>query len=416
LQVDHSLLSIQAALKEGSISCEQLVQTYLQRIEQRKELNAYLEVFATEALEKARMIDQKIAAQEPLGKLYGMVLGIKDVLCYKAHKVSAGSKMLENFVSLYSATSVERLLAEDVIILGRLNCDEFAMGLIAYASSFDQVGIFAKNMEEVALLLEIMAGKDVFDSTSSSKAVEPYSQQLAFDGEKQKKRIAYFENALIHKGLDREIRQQTNDLIKKLSAEGHEVKAVNFPYLDQIVATYYVLTTAESSSNLARYDGIHYGYRSEGASNMEATYKKTRTIGFGKEVQRRIMLGTFVLSSGYYDAYYAKAQKVRRMIGDATQQLLQEFDFLLLPTTPTTAFDIGDKAHQDPVSMYLEDIFTVQANLTGIPAISIPLFQHSNKLPFGLQLMGNKFEEGKLLSFAKHLLEQHNCIQKATLV
>ncbi len=488
MQVYHSLFDVQKALQEGTISCEKLVKDYLYRIEQQKVLNAYLEVFAEEALQKARKIDQKIAQKEPLGRLHGMIVGIKDVLCYQNHRISASSKILENFVSLYTATSVQRLIDEDVIIVGRLNCDEFAMGstnensaygavrnaydnskvpggssggsavavqanlclaalgtdtggsvrqpasfcdvigmkptygrisrhgLIAYASSFDQVGVFAKNMDDVALLLEIMAGKDDFDSTSSSKPVPAYSQTMAFDGKKEALKIAYFNNALTHKGLDAEIRTQTQALIEALQTEGHTVKGVDFPYLDHIVATYYILTTAEASSNLARYDGIHYGYRDDEAKNMEDTYKSTRTKGFGKEVQRRIMLGTFVLSAGYYDAYYAKAQKVRQMIKQATEELLQHYDFILLPTTPTTAFDIGDKAHQDPVSMYLEDIFTVQANLTGIPAISIPLFQHTNHLPFGLQIMGRSFGEANLMAFAKYLLKQHNCRQKATVV
>ncbi|MGY8987656.1 MAG: amidase family protein, partial [Flavobacteriales bacterium] len=192
--------------------------------------------------------------------------------------------------------------------------------------------------------------------------------------------------------------------IEKLKENGHTVEMVSFPFLDQLVPTYYVLTTAEASSNLARFDGVHYGYRSKEISNLEETYTKSRTEGFGKEVQRRIMLGTFVLSAGYHDAYFTKAQQIRRVIQDATNEILKDFDFILTPTTPHTAFDLGQK-HKDPTVMYLEDIFTVQANLSGHPAISLPLFKHSNGMPFALQLLAKNFEEQKLLSFSNYLME-----------
>ncbi len=473
LKTYHILKDIQQDLAAAKVNCVDLVEFYLSNIAASQSTNAYIEVFEEEARQQAKLLDQKIANGENLGRLHGMVIALKDVICYKNHKVSASSNILNNFESLFSATAVERILAEDAIIIGRTGCDEFAMGstnensahgvvrnyanqnkvpggssggsavavqantclaalgtdtggsvrqpasfcnvigfkptygrisrhgLIAYASSFDQIGTFTNSAEDAALLLEIMAGKDQFDGTNSAKPVPSYSTLL--QESPQKRKIAYFKEALDNKGLDPEIREKTTALINKLQSEGHTVEALSFPYLDYIVPTYYILTTAEASSNLSRYDGIHYGHRSANAKNMEATYRNSRTEAFGEEVKRRIMLGTFVLSSGYYDAYYSKAQKVRRLIHDYTRKIFEDYDFILTPTTPTPAFDIGDKDYQDPVSMYLADIYTVQANLVGIPGVSLPLFQHSDGMPFGVQLMADKFEEGKLLKFAKDL-------------
>lgn len=473
-----NFLDIQNDLKNGKITCQALVKHYLQNIEKHKNLNAFIEVFGEAALKQAHDLDLRIANQQPVGKLAGMVLGIKDLICYKNHHVSAGSGILQGFESLFSATAVERLIAQDAIILGRLNCDEFGMGstneysyygsvknalnpqkvaggssggsavavqadmclaslgtdtggsvrqpasfcgllglkptysrisrhgLIAYASSFDQIGIFAHSAYNAALLLETMAGNDHFDATASLKPVPAYSQKLQF--EKQKAKIAYFENALNSKGIDPEIAQKTQQLIAQLKANGHEVSPINFKYLDYIVPTYYILTTAEASSNLARYDGIRYGYKSPQANSLQTTYTHSRTQGFGSEVKRRIMLGTFVLSAGYYDAYYAKAQKVRQLISKTTQQIFETYDFILTPTTPTTAFDLGSKALQNPVTMYIGDIFTVQANLAGIPAISIPLGWHNTQqLPFGIQLMAQKYNEADLLAFSNYLLNNY---------
>ncbi len=447
---------------------------YLSNISQSQSTNAYIEVFEEEALQRAKTLDQKIANGEKSGRLHGMVIAVKDVICYKNHKVAAASKILSNFESLFSATAIERILAEDAIIIGRTNCDEFAMGstnensafgvvrnyadenkvpggssggsavavqantclialgsdtggsvrqpasfcnvigfkptygrisrhgLIAYASSFDQIGTLSHSVEDAALLLEIMAGKDDFDGTNSSKPVPSYSDFLQ-QTSNPKRKIAYFKEALDNEGLDAEIKTKIKELLAKLQFEGHTVEPLSFPYLEYIVPTYYILTAAEASSNLSRYDGIHYGHRSKDAKNMEATYRNSRTEAFGGEVKRRIMLGTFVLSAGYYDAYYSKAQKVRRLIHDYTRKIFQDYDFILTPTTPTPAFDIGDKDYQDPVSMYLADIYTVQANLVGIPAVSLPLAHHSNGMPFGVQLMADKFEEGKLLEFSEKI-------------
>ncbi len=453
--------------------CADVVQYYLQQAEAHKKLNAFTEVFAGEAIAQAKLLDEKRKAGVPLKKLHGVVIAIKDVLCYKGHTVTASSKILDGFTSLYTATAVQRLLDEDAIIIGSCNCDEFAMGssnensaygpvlnaldntkvpggssggsavavqaglcmaslgsdtggsvrqpadfcgivglkpsygrisrygLIAYASSFDQVGIFATNINDTALLLEVMSGEDEYDST-----VMKEGQWKMQDREPGKKyRIAYFKEALFHPSLDKEIKQHTLNLIEGLKQDGHTATELDFGLLDYVVPAYYVLTTAEASSNLSRYDGIRYGYQAKGDSkDLTEFYKQTRSGGFGKEVQRRIMLGTFVLSSGYYDAYYSKAQQVRRLLVDKTETIFADYDAVIMPTSPTTAFTLGEK-NTDPVSMYLADIFTVFANLTGIPGISIPLFKHSNGMPFGLQVMTKKTDELTLLQLADYLLK-----------
>jgi aspartyl-tRNA(Asn)/glutamyl-tRNA(Gln) amidotransferase subunit A len=463
----RTLSEVKAQLSTGK-TVVSIVEDYLSEIEKQKDLNAFLEVFSESALQQAQVVDQKIKAGTA-GKLAGMVIGIKDNLCYKGHKVSASSKILEGFESLFTGTAVQRLIDQDAIIIGRLNCDEFAMGssnensafgpvknplnlktvpggssggsaaavaaglctaslgsdtggsirqpasftgtyglkptygrisrhgLIAYASSFDQIGPFANSLEDTALLLEIMSGKDAYDSTASSKEVPNY-----LDGKlPEKLKIAVLKESFETKGIDAEVVAQTEKIIADLKAKGHEVELVSFPYLDYVVPTYYVLTTAEASSNLSRFDGVHFGYRSQDAKGVEETYKKSRSEGFGKEVQRRIMAGTFVLSHGYYDAYYTKAQKVRRVLQNKTNEIFNSFDFIVLPTTPSTAFEQGGV--KDPIQMYLQDIFTVHANLTGHPAISIPVGKHSNGLPFGIQIMAKPFDENGMLNFAAYL-------------
>jgi len=465
----NTFADVQAALEKG-LSVQDILNTYLKNIEDRKDLNAFLEVFETSAKEKAEEVDEKLK-NGTAGRLAGMVIGIKDNICYKNHKVSAGSKILEGFESLYSATVVERLLKEDAIIIGRLNCDEFAMGsssensaygpvrnavnedyvpggssggsasavaaqlctvalgsdtggsirqpasftgtiglkptygrvsrygLIAYASSFDQIGPFSNSVEDAALVTEIMAGKDEFDSTVSSKEVGSFAPEPL----KRKLKIAYIKETLDTDGIDPEIKARIEQLVNCLRADGHELIPVSFQYLEHMVPTYYVLTTAEASSNLARFDGVHYGYRSQDAQGVEDTYVKSRTEGFGVEVKRRIMTGTFVLSHGYYDAYYSKGQKVRRLIQDRTNEILSKNDVILLPTAPTTAFQLN--AVKDPIQMYLQDIFTVQANLSGNPAISLPIGQHSNGMPFGLQLIGSHFKEKELMDASSFLMD-----------
>lgn len=469
-----SIQYIQDSISKGETNCQKLVEHYLSNIEKSKDLNIYIEVFEKEAREKAILLDKKyVENPNSVGRLYGLVISIKDVLCYQDHSVTAGSKILKGFESLFSATAVQRILEEDAIIIGRVNCDEFAMGsanensaygpvrngvdaskvpggssggsavavqaetclvslgtdtggsvrqpaafcgvigmkptygrisrfgLLAYASSFDQIGVLAHSVEDVSILLETMSGYDEKDSTSSEMPVEDFSKNLNVEG---KKKIAYFESALQHESIDEEIRQKTFALMEKLKAEGHEVEPVEFEYLDYIIPAYYVLTTAEASSNLSRFDGVRFGHRSKDANNLIEVYKKSRSEGFGTEVKRRIMLGVFVLSSGYYDAYYTKAQKIRRLISEKTFQIFENYDFILMPASPTPPWNIGDKI-DDPVEAYLADIFTVQANMVGIPAISLPFGKHKNGLPMGIQFMANKFEEKNLLAFSKHLMQ-----------
>jgi aspartyl-tRNA(Asn)/glutamyl-tRNA(Gln) amidotransferase subunit A len=464
----RTFAEVKSALHSG-VSFTQILDSYLAEIKKHKETNAFLEVFEKSAKSKAQELDEKKLNNQKLGRLAGMVIAIKDNICYKGHQVSASSKILQGFESLFSATALERLIQEDAIIIGRTNCDEFAMGsstensafgpvknavnyskvpggssggaasavagkmctvslgsdtggsirqpasftgtfgmkptygrisrhgLIAYASSFDQIGPFANAIEDICLTTEIMSGKDEYDSTVSSKDVESFSIEQI----NSVKRIAYLKENLEAKGLNSEVKQKMCDLIQKLKAEGHIVEAVSFPFLEYMVPTYYVLTTAEASSNLARFDGVHYGYRAKDAIGVENTYKKSRSEGFGKEVKRRIMTGTFVLSNEYYEAYYSKAQKVRRVLQDKTKEIFSTYDFILTPTTPDVAFDLNSV--KDPIQMYLQDIFTVHANLTGNPAISIPLGKSSSNLPFGIQLMGKPFAEKDLFHFSAFL-------------
>jgi len=431
------------------------------------DLNAYLELYHDSAREQALRVEDRIR-QGTAGPLAGMVLSIKDNICYKGHKLSAASRILEGFTSLYSATAVERLLAADAVIIGRTNCDEFAMGssnensafgkvlnpmdrtkvpggssggaaasvaagtvhaalgsdtggsirqpasftgtvglkptygrvsrygLIAFASSFDQIGPFSRTVADSAAIYQVMAGHDPKDSTTSRKPVAPIPEEHP-----GKLRIAYYREGLERAGMDPEVVAHLQTWIDRLKADGHLVEPISVPLLEHQVPTYYILATAEASSNLARFDGIRYGHRSKYATGVDETYRLSRTEGFGPEVKRRILLGTFVLSAGYYDAYYAQAQRVRRIIRDHTLGTFEKYDLILSPTCPTTAFAHG--AITDPVAMYLQDIFTVQANLTGTPAISLPTGTHNNGLPFGVQLTAKPFDEALLLAASSHL-------------
>lgn len=463
----HNFAEVKIALSSGK-SVLDIVEEYLQNIAQNKDLNAFLEVFEDSGRHQAMAVDQKIKSGKA-GKLAGLVVGIKDNICFKGHKVSASSKILEGFESLYTATALQRLIYEDAVVIGRLNCDEFAMGssnensafgpvlnpvnkktvpggssggsaaavaahlctvalgsdtggsirqpasftgtygikptygrisrygLIAYASSFDQIGVFSNSLEDNALVTEIMAGSDEFDSTSSSKQVGNYSPEKEIG----KKRIAYIQESFETEGINPEVKNRMLEIIGELKSAGHVVEPVSFPYLEYMVPTYYVLTTAEASSNLSRFDGVHYGHRAADAQGVEATYKQSRTEGFGPEVLRRIMAGTFVLSHGYYDAYYTKGQKVRRVLQNKTKEIFNDFDFILTPTTPSSAFELN--AVSDPIQMYLQDIFTVHANLTGNPAISLPFGKTSENMPFGVQVMAKPFEEKALYDFSSYL-------------
>nr|WP_255647402.1 Asp-tRNA(Asn)/Glu-tRNA(Gln) amidotransferase subunit GatA [Fulvivirga sedimenti] len=459
-------------MNNGTLTCSALVSYSLENIEANQHLNAFVDVYADEARKRAAGIDEKIK-NGSAGKLAGLVIGIKDVICHADHPVQAGSHILDGFESQFNSTAVERLLAEDAIIIGRNNCDEFAMGssnensyfgnvlnaidtervpggssggsavavqadmchvslgsdtggsvrqpaafcgilglkptysrisrhgLIAYASSFDSIGIFSKNVEDMARVLEVIAGEDSYDSTVSKTPVPAYSTKLNPDNNY---RVAYIRETLETDGLQPEIREATEKTISKLTSMGHRVDAVDFPLLDYLLPAYYILTTAEASSNLSRFDGVKYGYRSENGDDLESMYKKTRSEGFGKEVKRRIMLGTFILSASYYDAFYNKAQKVRRMIRDLTKKILSEYDFIVLPVTPTTAFKLGEHT-ANPLEMYLADLFTVQASVSGLPAISIPNGTDKAGLPIGFQIIADDFQEDRLLAFSKMLMD-----------
>jgi aspartyl-tRNA(Asn)/glutamyl-tRNA(Gln) amidotransferase subunit A len=279
-------------------------------------------------------------------------------------------------------------------------------GLIAYGSSFDQIGVLSHSVEDVALVLSVIAGADEFDSTVSSLPVPDYSTEIK-KSPTSKPVAGYFKETLLHEGLDKEIKQTHFSFLEQLKKDGYEVKELSFDLLDYIVPTYYILTTAEASSNLSRYDGVRYGHQSIPLKeDLTEFYSANRSEGFGKEVQRRIMLGTFVLSAGYFDAYFTKAQQVRKKLYEQSQLVFKEVDVLLMPVSPSTAFKICEKSN-DPVEMYLADIYTVFANLVGIPAISIPLFNHSNGLPFGLQMMSKHFDEVSLLRLANAWMKQY---------
>lgn len=466
MSIPKTFTEARQAIADG-VSVAELVGRSLAEAERRSDLNAFLELFPESAATKAAEVDAKLKAGSA-GPLAGMLISIKDNICYKGHRVSAASRILDGFTSLYSATVVERLLAADAVIIGRTNCDEFAMGssnensafgivrnpadsakvpggssggaaasvaagivhaalgsdtggsirqpacftgtvgfkptygrvsrygLIAFASSFDQIGPFAHDVHDAAAVYSVIAGRDAHDATTSRKPVEP-----AVPGDARPLRIGYFREGLERAGMDPEIVSHMQAHINRLRQEGHVVEPVEVPLLDHQVPAYYILATAEASSNLARFDGIHYGHRSKAAKGVEETYRLSRTEGFGPEVKRRILLGTFVLSAGYYDAYYAKAQRVRRILRDRTLEAFERFDLLLGPTCPGTAFAPGEIT--DPVAMYLQDIFTVQANLAGTPAIHLPTGKHTNGLPFGVQLMARPFDEARLLAAARSL-------------
>ncbi len=463
------LHSLRRDLFDGAFTLPQLVDAYLHRIrEVNPELNLFIEVFEKEALERAVVIEEKIR-NGTAGRLAGLVIGIKDVICYAGHEVTASSHILKGFRSQITSTALERLLSEDAIVIGRQGCDEFAMGssnessvygparlphdptrtpggssgasaaavaagcchaslgsdtggsvrqpagfcgvwgakptfgrisrwgLIAYASSFDQIGPLTKSGADARLLLEIMTGPDGRDHTALE---ENWDTAKTWD-QARPLRIAFFRE-VFDGGLDPEVEAASRQWLAARKAEGHVVEEVSFPLLPYLVPCYYMLTTAEASSNLLRFDGIRYGDRAAGAKNLQDLYVRSRSEGFGKEVQKRILLGAFVLSAGFYDAYYQKAQKVRRLIRDETEQLFSRYDLIFSPTSPTPSFKLGEKA-TDPISMYLADIFTVHANLAGIPAITFPMALSASGLPIGGQLMATAMGDEILVQIAENL-------------
>ena len=456
-------------LLDGEASCRGVVENLLRRARSKSNLNAFLQLF-DESIEAAERVDAKVKAGNP-GKLAGLVLGVKDIIAVKDKRLTCGSRILENFSSIYDATVVERLEAEDAIIIGKTNMDEFAMGsssefsafgpvlnpvdtervpggssggsasavaaelchvalgtdtggsirqpasfcgviglkptygrvsrygLVAFASSFDVIGPISNSVYDAALIMEVMAGHDERDSTSAEKPVPSYTSLLAREVGGFTVGVA---KEALSSGIADDVRQTVEKQIDNLKGAGVKIREVSLPHLDYTIPAYYILATAEASSNLERYDGARYGHRKQGVDELEEMYVESRTEGFGPEVKRRIMLGTFVLSAGYYDAYYKKAQRVRRLIKKDFDDAFRDVDAIMMPTAPTTAFKIGEKT-SDPVKMYLSDIFTVSANLAGIPGVSIPVGSDSSSLPIGLQLLGRQFEEETILTIANHI-------------
>jgi aspartyl-tRNA(Asn)/glutamyl-tRNA(Gln) amidotransferase subunit A len=457
-------------LKNGNLSLIENVKHFLEKIDTNKDLNTFNFVF-DDALKRAVLVESKIK-DGSAGKLAGMVIAIKDVLAIRDKPLTCSSKILENFTSLYTATAVQKLLDEDAIIIGKTNCDEFAMGssnensyfgvvknpinkdyvpggssggsaaavaanlcdvalgtdtggsirqpasfcgiyglkpsygrvsrygLNAFASSFDSIGAFSNNVDDIALVHEVISGFDPSDSTSENIEVPNYS---SFAKVTENIKIGV-PKEYFGEGLNLEIKDSISTQIESLKTNGFEIMEISLPQTEFAIATYYILTTAEASSNLARFDGARYGYRTKDRVNLKQMYTRSRSEGFGTEVKRRIMLGTYVLSAGYYDAYYKKAQKVRRLIRNDFKKAFEKVDIILAPTTPSTAFKIGEKT-EDPLQMYLGDIYTTSANLAGIPGINIPIGHDSNGLPIGMQLMAEQFNEDLLLSFSKHNIE-----------
>jgi aspartyl-tRNA(Asn)/glutamyl-tRNA(Gln) amidotransferase subunit A len=451
-------------LQSGKFTCESIVKSYLERIKSYERLNAFISVFENKAIERAIEVDRKIN-EGNAGKLAGMVIAVKDNICIKDERCTCASKILENFVSLYNATVIERLLKEDAIIIGKTNLDEFAMGsstensyfgptlnpfdetrvpggssggsavavavglcttalgsdtggsirqpasfcgvyglkptygrvsrfgLVAFASSFDTIGPLANSTRDIALVLQVIAGHDENDSTCADVPVPDY---LSFIGLDVKGLRVGVPEEYFSLGLDDEVREAIQKRIDFLSENGAIIEKISLPHTEYNIPTYYILVTAEASSNLARYDGARYGYRASGVKSLYEMYVKSRSEGFGPEVKRRIMLGTYVLSAGYYEAYYRKAQKVRRLIKEDFDKAFEKVDVIITPTSPTTAFKLGEKV-DDPLQMYLSDIYTVSVNLAGVPAINVPAGFDSKGLPIGMQIIGKQFDEGTIL-------------------
>jgi len=474
LNIQESYDTYRNRLFQHEETVEERVAAHLSVINKRKNLNAFLSVFEKESLLRAKEVDGKIK-KGTAGSLAGMVIAIKDVLAMKSTVTTCGSKMLEHFESVYDATVIKKLREADVVVIGKTNMDEFAMGssgensafgatkhpidetrvpggsssgscvavaagmattslgtdtggsirqpaglcgivglkptygrvsrygLVAFASSFDQIGPFANSVRDAARVLQVIAGKDDDDSTSADVPVPDYLSALDRNVKGMKIGLPkeYFSDI-----LNKEIRSAIDKKIDQLKKGGAEIVEVSLPNAEYTISTYYILATAEASSNLARYDGARYGFRSSKVSDLNSMYTKSRSEGFGDEVKRRIMLGTYVLSSGYYDAYYRKAQQVRRLIQNDFNDAFKNVDCILTPISPTTAFKLGEKM-DDPLQMYLNDIYTVSANLAGIPGISVPAGVDAQGLPIGVQLLGKQFDEATILKVGD-FLENNN--------
>ena len=475
----ESAISKHSRFVQGEFLLSDEIEKYLQSIETHKHLNAFIFVDAEKVRQRAREIDQKRAAEKPLGALAGVVIALKDNLCIKDEPVTCASNILEKYVSPYDATVVQKILDADGLIIGKTNLDEFAMGsstensayglahhplkpdfvcggssggsavavatgmadlalgsdtggsvrqpaafcgvvglkptygrvsrfgLVAYASSLDQIGTFGRSVADAAMLLKVIAGVDPNDSTSANRPVPDYLTDISAN--RKAPLTIGIPGQFFQDGLDPEISKRISNIIDELKKRGFQTKPVDLPLTEYAIATYYIIATAEASSNLSRYDGVRYGHRSEKATDLESMYVHSRSEGFGTEVKRRIMLGTYVLSSGYYDAYYKKGMQVRRLIKAEYDKAFTEVDVLLTPTTPTTAFKIGEKT-ADPLQMYLSDIYTVTANLSGICAMSVPAGTDVSGMPIGVQIFANTFDETTLLTFGSQVEEIANDI------
>ena len=461
--------STRTAIAAKQITASELVERFYGKIKaEDPEIHAYLTLSEDRALQQAKRIDDLVSKGAALPPLAGVPVGIKDVMVTKGLRTTAGSKILENFIPPYDCTAVARLEAAGAIMLGKMNCDEFAMGssnensaygpvrnprdtsrvpggssggsaaavaagtavatlgsdtggsirqpasfcgvvglmptygrvsrygLIAFASSLDHIGPLTKTVKDAAILLRVIAGRDPLDSTSAAVPVPDYEAELAkpVDGLKIGVPKEYFAE-----GLDAEVHAAVEAGIAKLRSIGCEIVPISLPHTAYAIPTYYVIATAEASANLARYDGVRYGYRAKCARALSEMYRKSRDEGFGAEVKRRIMLGTYALSSGYYDAYYLKAQRVRTLLTRDFEEAFQKVDAIVTPTAPTPAFRLGEKS-DDPLSMYLADIYTVTADLAGVPGVSVPCGKTSAGLPIGLQVLGRHFDESTVLRVA----------------
>ncbi|HTZ96967.1 MAG TPA: Asp-tRNA(Asn)/Glu-tRNA(Gln) amidotransferase subunit GatA [Terriglobales bacterium] len=458
-----------SAIQERKTTAAALAETYYAKIEaDDPKIGAYLALSRERALAKAAEIDTRVKRGEPLPALGGVPVAIKDAMVMRGVRTTAGSRILGNYIPPYDCTAVARMEAAGAVVLGKTNCDEFAMGssnensawrpvhnprdlsrvpggssggsaaavaaemavaalgsdtggsirqpasfcgvvglmptygrvsrygLIAFASSLDHIGPLTKTVKDAAIVLQVIAGRDPMDSTSADVPVPDYVAEL----QKPVKglRIGVAEE-YFGEGLDVEVRSAVEAAIQRLAALGCEIVPVSLPHTKYAIPTYYIVATAEASSNLARYDGVRYGFRARGAHNLSEMYRRSRDHGFGAEVKRRIMLGTYVLSAGYYDAYYLKAQKVRTLLTQDFEQAFKKVDAIVTPTSPTAAFKLGEKV-DDPLAMYLADIYTVTADLAGIPGISIPCGEPKDKLPIGLQILGKHFDEATILRVA----------------
>lgn len=462
----HELVEM---LEKGEVTSEEITRSYFERIKEKDDqVKAYVSLLEDEAIAKAKKVDEDRKAGKPVSKFAGIPIGIKDNMCITGTKTTCSSKMLENFVAPYDATVIEKLNKEDMVYLGKLNMDEFAMGgstersaffktknpwdlervpggssggsaaavaaemapwtlgsdtggsirqpaslcgvvglkptyglvsrygLVAFASSLDQIGPITKDVTDAAMLLNLIAGHDEKDSTSIDLGEKDYTKALVNDVKGMRIGLP---KEYLGEGINEEVRDAILAVAKKYEEMGAIVEDCSFEVGQYATSVYYIIACAEASSNLGRFDGIRYGYRSENYDNLKDIYKNSRSEGFGVEVKRRIMLGTYVLSSGYYDAYYKKAQKVRTVIKNSYDELFKKYDLLLTPTSPTTAFKIGEKS-SNPLEMYLADICTVPVNIGGLPGMSIPCGLDSKGMPIGFQLLGKAFDEEKIIQAA----------------